>query len=550
METIRLFAISGQDETGRWMYVVEVNRDIYVFDCGSKKPDIDKLGVDYVIPDFSYLLKNKSRVKAIFITQGLYSSYGGIALLLRENNVPIYTSKLVRSLILKDAKRFGITISSSVWNIIGLDSFMEIGGRKVCFFSTTTQLPFSFGVALLTQHGYIVYASSFIFDFSAKGDFKMNLPFLSQITSEKLYLSLINCDKADNVGYTSPMHRIAPYIEEDIAGDRRVIISLFSYDFFRLFEIIHLCQEHNKKVCLYSRSFKEELDELVREGTINLPDIFVDYNYLDNHDDVVVILSGDGKHLLREISRIVEGRSDKHMTLKKDDIFVFMPIEDITLDRIISDSLDDLYHSDITIKVVSKKDLKTIAPSQEDIKLFLSYFKSKYVAPICAEYRHLYEACHLIAKEIEGYSYSSLLLFLNGEIIDNTGDDLIITSDVIQTEEKYVDGYGVGDSTSAALKDRKELSQGVIIIGATIDKKIKKLISHIDVQMRGVSLPKESSEIASEISHICEQTISEHRFRGWNFDSCMEDIVSKVQKSLARALRGQKPTVLPAIVEF
>ncbi|MDR0831547.1 MAG: ribonuclease J [Bacillales bacterium] len=556
MENVKIFSLGGLDENGKWMYIVEINDDIFVLDAGSKKPEQSMPGIEYILPDFSYLIENKNKVKAIFITQPIDEALCAVPRLLEAVHAPIYTSRIGRYYITKNAKLFNVDLVNTVWNIVEINAYIQIAGHKIAIFGTTTSLPYSFGVAVHTNQGYITYASSFFFDFSAEPGFKTDLPFLADIAREKVLLSFIDSKNCHTVGFTSPNHKITSLIRDEFETDNRLIFGLFSKDIFRFNEIVKLAVDFKKKILLYSRSQRNEINDFIKQNIIYYPeDLFVDFDYTVKHQDYIIILAGEYRHLYRELFRLQQGNAEKNLFLSENDTIIVINTDNLGYEKNISDALDELYKSPAKIKAFGKKEIIKLEASQEDIKLMLKLLNPKYIVPINAEYKNLYENCQLIFEQLM-ISPTQIILMVDPsnpeEIIQEhfrDGERVFVQEKPLKVTDNFVDGYGFGEAGNTVLFERKKLyNSGVVILGVGIDKKNKTINTSIDIQMRGFIFVKMGADLNRDLEAIVNQAVVEVNTSGWNLEYLKEIIISRFKHRIYK-FNKKEPVIIPCIVE-
>ena len=275
MEKIRFMALGGLDEDGRNMSVIEIDDEMYIVDAGIKYPKVDQLGVEVVIPDMSYIKKNKKKVKAIFITHGHDDVMGALPYLLKEVKAPVYATPLI-ALMIEDVLKENNIKNASIFKIKRNGAF-KIGSRKIISFGLTHSIPDTFGVAIDTSKGYIVHSSEFIIDFNTREEsFMSDVADISEIGKKGVFLLTAESVAAHREGFTAPHHRISTRIEssfEDTQG--RILVTLYEQNIYRLLEVIEMAQKYKRKIFFYGEKQRRLVKHLEDLGYLHLPKGFL-----------------------------------------------------------------------------------------------------------------------------------------------------------------------------------------------------------------------------------------------------------------------------------
>ncbi len=551
MDQVRIFALGGLDEDGKNMLVVEVNDAIFVIEAGLKYPDTGQLGVEFIIPDFSYLVENKDRVKGIFITHAHDDVVAALPYLIKQINAPIYTGALTAHIIHDILKKEGI--KNAKIHRLKRCSKQMIGGVKVRTFPMTHAFPDNFGIAINTDQGYIVYTGEFIIDYDMLQDeFLCDLNELSDIGKKGVLCLLCESQAADRQGHTAPKHRITSLIEPifEQSEGKRILISSYAQSLFRIIEIIELTKKYNRKIYFHDKGIRDLLKHLESMKYYIVPkDMEVsEKDFRDDMEDVVVLISGNGKNLFRTMTNIAN-HEDRHVSFRTSDtIIVASPIVSGTeLDA--NNMENEIYKEGGKIYTLDSKTVLSMHPSSEDLKMMLYLFQPKYYIPVKGEYRHLYVNANLALKM--GYSPDRILILENGQIATFTGKILQNVSEHLELEDTMIDGKENWDVTGVVLKDREVLStDGVMIIGVGVNHKTKEISNGPDVQTRGLIYLKDADYIIKEVGNIMENCIEkavvENRYDNLTVRGEARD---KITKYLLKET-GKRPMVLPVIMEI
>lgn len=550
MDQVRIFALGGLDENGKNMYVVEVNEAIFIIEAGLKYPDTGQLGVEFIIPDFSYLIENKERIKGIFITHAHDDVIEALPYLLKQINIPVYTGALTASILHETLKKEGI--KDIKIHRMKRTSRQVIGGVKVRTFPMTHAFPDNFGIAISTDQGYIVYTGEFIIDYDMlKEEYLCDLNELSDIGKKGVLCLLSESQGVEQSGHTAPRHRITSLIEPIFeASTSRILISCYSQSLFRIIEIIELAKKQNRRIFFHDKGIRDLLKHLETMKYYKVPkDMLIsEKEFSDDIEDVVVLVSGIGKNLFRTMTNIAN-HEDKYVSFRTSDtIIVASPIVSGTeLDA--NNMENEIYKEGGKIFTLSSKTVLSMHPSVEDLKMMLYLFRPKYYIPVKGEYRHLFMNANLAMSV--GYSADRIIVLENGQIA--TFDDKVLKSvgEYLKLEDTLIDGKENWDVTGVVLKDREVLStDGVMIIGVGVSFKTKKVINGPDVQTRGLIYLKDAEHIIKEVGNIMEECINkaveEKRYENLTVRGEARD---KIVRYLLKET-GKRPMVLPVIIEI
>lgn len=551
MDQVRIFALGGLDEDGKNMLVVEVNEAIFIIEAGLKYPDTGQLGVEFIIPDFSYLIENKERIQGIFITHAHDDVVAALPYLLKQVNAPVYTGALTANIIHEMLKKEGI--KNAKIHRLKRCSKQTIGGVKIRTFPMTHAFPDNFGLAISTDQGYIVYTGEFIVDYDMlQKEYLCDLNELSDIGKKSVLCLLCESQGADKSGHTAPKHRITSLIEPifEASEGTRILISCYSQSLFRIIEIIELAKKFNRKIFFHDKGIRELLKHLETMKYYRVPKEMEinEKNFSDDMEDVVVLISGNGKNLFRTMTNIAN-HEDAHVSFRTSDtIIVASPIVSGTeLDA--SNMENEIYKEGGKIYTLDSKTVLSMHPSSEDLKMMLYLFQPKYYIPIKGEYRHLYVNANLATKM--GYSPDRILILENGQIALFENKILKSVAQRLELEDTMIDGKENWDVTGVVLKDREVLStDGVMIIGVGVNHKTKEISNGPDVQTRGLIYLKDAEYIIKEVGNIMEncieKAVKEKRYDNLTVRAEARD---KISKYLMKET-GKRPMVLPVIMEI
>ncbi len=549
MEQIKIGALGGQDENGKNLFIFEINESIFIIQCGYKYPDTDQLGIEFIIPSFKYVIENKDRVKGIFITHAHDDVMGSLEYLLKSISAPIFTTPFTGKII---QDLFGNKLGKKlVIKLLRRNGDFQLAGVNFKTFGLTHSVPDGFGLAFETKHGYIVYAGEFLFDFDINNPaFNTDVTSLAALGKKGVLALLSESVYSDRLGNSAPKHRITSKIEPFFQeAEGRIIITLYQQNMFRLIEVLDLTRKFNRPVV----SLDPRLMKLVRmaealgyykiaEG-LELP---LD-SFNNEMENVVVIVSGKGPEVFNRMNQIAINEDDLIELRPTDTIIVASPSVSGT-EREAGRMENELYKSDVTIRTLNRKEVVSLHPSIEDLKMLNYLLKPKYFLPIIGEYRQLIDNANIALQM--GHRADRILVLDNGQIAYFEDGEFKNSASWVEVDDVMIDGKDNLDSSGMVLRDREILCKdGVIIAGVSLDFYTKEIIAGPDIQTRGLIYLKDADHIIKEITSIVENTIRDSvKDDSYSNSGCRLAIKEKISKYIIKET-GKRPMVLPAIIE-
>lgn len=506
MSKIDIFALGGQNELGKNMYVVEVDKKIFVFEAGLKYADDKLLGVDYILPNYDYLKENKNRIVGIFITHGHDEQMGALSdLLIDIPNVKIYGGKFTLEIIKQDLEESGIKKANLIE--VKPHKTLNFGSENIFPIQVSHALPDSYLYVLNTKNGAIVFTGNYLFDPSMSGPYSTDIGKLAYVGKQGVLCLMSESLYASNKGYTSPNHLASSSIRDTIdENDGRIFFNIFENQIYRIQELFNEISKTSRNVVIMGKS----LENIILKG--------IELNYIKfdrekilpiNHvtdKQICVIISNERERPYSTLKRILRN-SDKFVTLKEDDCVVMLsPLyegSELTATKI----FNKIAKVGTKLVVLSNKFLSPHASSQ-DIMLMINLMQPKYFFPVMGEYRHQVEASNL-AKKLN-IPDENILLNLNGDIATFKNGKLISNDGKIKVDDILIDGKTVGDIGDLVLKDREMLSDsGIVIVNANIDKKTKTIINKANVLTKGFIYVKDNIDLIKEAENIVTNVIND-----------------------------------------
>jgi len=551
VQKVRLMALGGLDEDGKNCYVVEIDGDIFVIDAGLKYPsESEQLGIEYIIPDFTYLLEHKDRVKAVFITHGHDDVMSALGHLLLKLDVDVYATALTAKLLDEDFKQY--KLKNKHINVIKREDTIKIGNHTIHSFPVMQSIADGIGLSFDTEYGAIVYSSEFIFDYDFLNKaFSMDINSLSEMGKNNVLCLMSESSGSSRLGYTAPKHRITDHIEHYFENNEsRIIVTLYRQNLFRIMEVLELAKKYQKHVFFYDEEHVKLLKNVNDLGYYKIPtNVIISKDQFNNDmKDVVCVVSGSGNKVFKLMNNIAIGE-DATIELTKDDtIVIASPVVPGT-EKDATTMENDLYKAGVKIVKLNAKEILSMHASIEDLKMMLYLIRPKYYLPVKGEYSQLINNAD-IAVDM-GYTPDKIVILDNGQFANFENGRLASTSDIIELNDTSIDGSDNTNVSGMVLRDREALStDGAIIAGIVIDFNTKAVIGGPDVQSRGVIYLKDAENILNEIGNILINCISENVEAG-TYDNMQ--VRMQAREEISRYVlkeTGKKPMILPAIVEI
>lgn len=505
MSKIRVFALGGLNENGKNMYVVNVDKDIFVFDAGLKYDNDLNLGIDYIIPNIDYLIKNRTNIKGIFLTHGHEGNMGAIPDILEQlPEVPVYATKLTLQIIKRELNK----VEADKYKFIEIKPHNKIDFGKNSIFpiSVTHSIPDAVCFVLYTKDGAIVYTGDFVFDSTMMGSYKTDIGKLAYVGKQGVLCLLSESFYADKQGHTSPNNRVSSFIKEVLnKSEDRVIATILPAHYYRIQEIFNEVSKTHRKVVIMGKQLQELIYDAINDGYLTMNKDKIGTLADLESKNALVLISDEKEKPFANLERIIKG-FDKYITIKETDtIFITEPSYP-GIEKRLAVIMDEIAMLGADAISLSSKRHLLHHPSREDLMLMINMMNPKYYMPVKGEYRNQYANAE-IAEEL-GIPKENIILKLNGEVFEMVDGENTNSFDKIEVDEVLIDGNSQGDIGNLVLKDREMLGEnGIVIISCTLDKNTKQILGGPEILTRGFIYVKESQDLLEETKKVSREVI-------------------------------------------
>lgn len=545
----KVFALGGLGEIGKNMYCVMHDDEIIIVDSGIMFPEDELLGIDYVIPDYSYLKQNEEKIKALLITHGHEDHIGGIPFLLQRVNIPkIYAPYQAKELIDKKLLEKNIKKKVIVYNE---NTKIKTKFFNIEFFRTTHSIPDSHGISITTPNGVIVMTGDFKFDLTPIGPVA-DIHKMARIGSNKVRLLMSDSTNALVEGTSLSESIVDENLNEIFNTNKgnRIIIATFASNVYRLKHIIETCKKFNRKVVLFGRSMETSVDIAIKCGFIKDKNIIISSEVANTMKpyEVCLLCTGSQGEPLAALSRIADG-SHKQIKLIPNDIVIFSSSPIPGNAASVGKTINKLYLKGVKVYTNSMSDIHSSGhANQDELKLMLRLIEPEYFAPYHGEYRMLKSHCDLAIEC--GIPKENTFILENGDVLSLT-KKTIKKIGKITSGETYVDGSRIGDVGSVVINDRKLMSSnGILVIIANVDIDKKKLLASPSVTTRGYILVNENEDLINKIQKKAEFIINKGLAKKTlSFNEIKSDIITELMPILD-SNTGRVPIILPIIMDI
>ena len=550
-QPIKIIPLGGLGEIGKNITLYEYDGDMFLVDCGMSFPDEDMPGIDIVIPDFSYILENRDKIKGMVITHGHEDHIGAIPYLLKDFNLPIYATRLTIGLIEGKLKEHKLLSDASL-NVVKPGDVVNFGKLNVEFINVNHSIPDAVAFAINSPAGTVIHSGDFKIDTTPIDGNVIDLGRFGEYGKKGVLALLADSTNAERPGFTSSEKLVGGSLSHFFsqAEGHRIIIATFSSNIHRIQQIINEAVNCNRKVAVSGRSMINVVTVAAELGYLNLPDnILIDVSDINNYEPgkIVLVTTGSQGEPMSALHRIAFS-DHRQIEIIPGDMIIISATPIPGNEKLVSKVINELMKRGANVVYERMYDVHVSGHAcQEELKLMMSIVKPKYFIPVHGEQKHLKK--HAELAERVGIKPENILIAHNGNVIELKKNS-VTNSETVQAGRVLVDGLGVGDVGSIVLRDRKLLSDdGIIVIAMTVNHYTREIISGPDVVTRGFVYVKESEELINEINDLASSILERcyyQNIRDWN------SVKIKIKDGISRFLfqkTKRSPMILPIIME-
>lgn len=550
-DKIKVIPLGGVNEIGKNMTVIEYKNEIIVIDCGLMFPEEEMFGIDIVIPDIAYLLKNKDKVKGIVLTHGHEDHIGALPYILKQMNVPIYGTRLTLGIVETKLKEHGL-LSECELKVVQPKDTITFEDIKVEFIRNSHSIADSCSLAVHTPVGVIVHTGDFKVDYTPIDGVVMDFARLAELGNQGVLLMLADSTNVERPGYTMSERTVGETFEKIFSDAKsRIIVATFASNIHRVQQIINAAHKYNKRVAICGRSIENIAEVAVTLGYLNIPDgLLVDINDIDKYPDskIVIITTGSQGEPMSALARMSISEHKK-VEIRKDDLVIISATPIPGNEKLISRVINQLFKKGANVIYESLAEVHVSGHArQEELKLIHNLIKPKYFMPVHGEYRHLKQ--HSILAQKLGMDESRIFITDIGQVLEVSKDSAKIAGNVT-AGQVLVDGLGVGDVGNIVLRDRKHLSQdGILTVVVTIEKETGSIIAGPDIISRGFVYVRESEDLMEDAKNIVKAALERclgNQITEWA--TLKSNIKDDLREFLYEKTK-RKPMILPIIMEI
>ncbi|MGO2710139.1 MAG: ribonuclease J, partial [Leuconostoc mesenteroides] len=555
MTDLSIIPFGGVRENGKNMYAVTVNDEIFILDAGLKYPETDQLGVDVVVPDFEYLIKNTEKIAGVFLSHGHADAIGALPYFLQQVNVPIFGSELTIELAKLAIKDQPALKDYNDYHIINEKSEIDFGNVKVSFFNTTHSIPESLGIVIGTEYGQVVYTGDFKFDQTAESYYRTDIPRLVEVGQGKVLALLADAAGTEGGADSVNESKIGDYILETFRDNKkkRIIVAAVASNIQRIQQIIDATAATKRKLVLSGNDIENVVRTAIKLKKLQLPlpesQLFVSLKNMKSlvAHETVILETGRMGEPIKHLNRMANGE-DAHIKIGSDDLVFITTTPSTAMESVVAKTRDMIFKQGADVKQISTDMRSSGHASRNDLQMMLNIMQPAYFMPIQGEYRVM-SAAKDAAEEVN-LPEDHILMAMKGDqfkLIDGQFE----LKDSFAIGETLIDGSGIGDIGNVVLRDRRILSEdGVFVSVVTIDRKKRQVVSKPKLTSRGFVYVKANRDLMKEASDLTVKQIEDYLTNNKSFD--WNELKAGVRDVLSRFLFEQtrrRPMVMPVVME-
>lgn len=496
---ISITPLGGVEEVAKNMYMVEIGDEIYVLDAGLMFPETEMIGIDAVIPDISYLVRNRQKIKGIFLSNGHVSSMGAVPYIIDKLKCPVYGSKLTIDLLKNHLKQLGIKRRIKFYYVKDNNKY-DFNNASVTFFKTTYSMPDSLGICIETSQGNIVYTGEFKFDQSVSKEYKSDIVKISTLGQKGVLALLSDSSNANVKGYNVPENEAAEQIDNAFyQANKRIIVTCYSSNFLTISHIVRAALAQNRKILLLGQAIAASINTARNMNYLQIEDSnLITIEELKNYpqNEVCILSSGDQGEPIEAMKNIAEKKIDG-IQIESGDTIMIAATPSPNMEVMLFQTLNLLVKLGANVVTASKRLHAASHATKEELKMMLNMLMPKYFIPVQGEFRNLRKHAEIAAET--GVTAENIHILAKGTTLELSGNKSKTLLNNVSVGNILVDGRGIGDVEDSVLKDRKLLSNdGIFVASYAISKKEKTLVGRPVIQTKGFVYVKKSMELIKE----------------------------------------------------
>lgn len=551
---LKVIPLGGLHEIGKNITAFEYEDEIMIIDCGVAFPEDDMPGIDLVIPDFSYLVKNKDKILGVVLTHGHEDHIGSLPYFFREINVPVYGTRLTIGLVETKLKEHGLLNIVERVNVNAGDTIQLGKNFKVEFIRSTHSIADSVAIALFTPAGLVVHSGDFKVDYTPIQGEMIDLQRFAELGKKGVLLFMCESTNVELKGYTMSERNVGGIFRQIFEESRmqRIMVATFSSNIDRIQQIINCATEHKRKVCVIGRSMSNVVKTAVELGYLHVDDTtLIDVTEINKYNDhqLVIITTGSQGETMSALSRVASG-DHRQIEIKPGDKVIIsaspIPGNEKNVYRVINElfkkGADVIYDGLMDVHVSGHA-------RQEEIKLLHALLKPKYVMPVHGEYKMLRQHQNLVVEM--GMPKENVFVMANGDVLEINRQGGKILPNAVQSGQVFVDGLGVGDVGNIVLRDRKHLSQdGLMIVVVAMSKYSGTILSGPDIISRGFVYVRESEQLMDEAREVVCDALYNCDSKSISDWSYLKTLIKDTLRDFLWKKTKRSPMILPIITEI
>jgi len=542
---IRITPLGGVDEVAKNMYMIEIADEIFVLDAGLMFPETEMIGIDAVIPDISYLVRNKQKVKGIFLSNGHVSSMGAVPYIIDKLKCPVYGSKLTIDLLKNHLKHLAIKRRIKFYYVKENNKY-DFNNASITFFKTTYSMPDSLGICIETSQGNIVYTGEFKFDQSVSKEYKSDIVKISTLGKKGVLALLSDSSNANMKGYNVPENEAAEQIDNAFyQANKRIIVTCYASNFLTISHIVRAALGQNRKLLLLGEAIEDSINTARNMNYLAIEDenlITVDElgNYPQN--EICILSSGDQGEPIEAMKNIAE-KNIKGIQIESGDTIMIAATPSPNMEVMLFQTLNLLVKLGAHVVTASKRLHAASHATREELKMMLNMLMPKFFVPVQGEFRNLRKHAEIAAET--GVAANNIHILAKGTTLEISGNRAKVIPNNVTVGNILVDGRGIGDVEDSVLKDRKLLSNdGIFVASYAISRKEKTLIGRPCIQTKGFVYVKKSMELIKEAEEKIIEYIENNPIKSIRECAAIKAEVRSMLSSLLYDNTKRKPIII------